>query len=214
MPCRDNRSDEDRQVSISASGYASSVIAKAKAKAWQMTCSSLSPKSNPKIVHSLLRSIAGSPSSSPNFPNCSSPGESASVYAAYRRSHFSVSQPKTLRSRARSHLSELRRATNPKKSHLSFSSPFSPAQFLAAASQPFLLHCHWPRQSSLSHAKASSSLWHGFFSSHLQPLLDFAFLSLHLGDIFYYSHPQDGRASRFSCFLPAYLSHLQRMKAF
>ena len=47
----------------------------------------------------------GSPSSSPNFPNCSSPRESASVYAAYLTSHFSVSQPKTLRSRARGYLS-------------------------------------------------------------------------------------------------------------
>ena len=43
----------------------------------------------------------------PNFPNSSSPRESALVYAAYHRSHFSASQPKTLRSRARSYLSEL-----------------------------------------------------------------------------------------------------------
>ena len=50
-----HRSDEDRQAYISASRRASSVIAKAKAKAWQATCSSLSPKSNPKSVHSLLR---------------------------------------------------------------------------------------------------------------------------------------------------------------
>ena len=35
-----------------------------------------------------------------NFPNCSSPRKSASVYAAYLRSHFSISQPKALRSRA------------------------------------------------------------------------------------------------------------------
>ena len=83
-----HRSDEDRRAYISASRCASSVIAKAKAEAWQTTCSSLSPKSNPKTVYSLLRSIAGSPSSSPNFPNCSSPRESASVYAAYLRSHF------------------------------------------------------------------------------------------------------------------------------
>ena len=99
-----HRSDEDRQAYISASRSASSVIAKAKAEAWQTTCSSLSPKSNPKSVHSLLRSIAGSSSSSsssPNFPNCSSPRESVSVYAAYLRSHFSISQPKALRSRAR-----------------------------------------------------------------------------------------------------------------
>ena len=109
-----HRSDEDRQAYISASRRASSVIAKAKAEAWQTTWSSLSPKSNPKSVYSLLRSIAGSPSSS---PNCSSPRESASVYAAYLRSHFSVSQPKALRSRARGYPSELRRATCPVGSH-------------------------------------------------------------------------------------------------
>ena len=126
-----HRSDEYRQAYISASRRASSVIAKAKAEAWQTTCSSLSPRSNPKSVHSLLRSIAGSPSSS---PNCSSPRESASVYAAYLRSHFSVSQPKAMRSRARGYFSELRRATCPMESHLSFCSPFSTAEFLAAAS--------------------------------------------------------------------------------
>ena len=129
-----HRSDVDRQAYISASRRASSVIAKAKAEAWQTTCSSLSPRSNPKSVHSLLRSITGFPSSSPNFPNCSSPRESASVYAAYLRSHFSFSQPKALRSRARGYLSELRRATCPVESHSSFYSPFSPAEFLAAAS--------------------------------------------------------------------------------
>ena len=57
-----HRSDEDRQAYISASRCASSVIA--KAEAWQTTCSSFSPRSNPRSVHSLLRSIAGSPSSS------------------------------------------------------------------------------------------------------------------------------------------------------
>ena len=131
------RNDEDRQAYISASRRASSVIAKAKTEAWQTTCTSLSPRSNPKSVHSLLRSIAGSPSSSsssPNFPNCSSPRESASVYAAYLRSHFSLSQPKALRSRARGHLSELRRATCLEESHSSFCSSFSLAEFHAAAS--------------------------------------------------------------------------------
>ena len=96
-----HRSDEDCQAYISASRRASSVIAKAKADTRQTTCSSLSPKSNPKSVYSFFRSVAGFPSSSsssPNFPNCSSPRESASVYAAYLRFHFSVSQPKALRS--------------------------------------------------------------------------------------------------------------------
>ena len=117
------RSDKDRQAYVSASRRASSVIAKAKAEARQTTCTSLSPRSNPKSVHSLLRSIAGSPSSSsfsPNFPNGSSPRELASAYAAYLRSHFSVSQPKALRSRARGYLTELRRATCHVESHSSF----------------------------------------------------------------------------------------------
>ena len=133
-----HRSDKDCQAYITASRRAWSVIAKAKAEAWQTTCSSLSPKSNPKSVYPLFRSTAGSPSSSssssPDFPNCSSPRESASVYAAYLRSYFSVSQPKILRSRARGYLSELRRATFPEESQSSFCSPFSPAEFLAAAS--------------------------------------------------------------------------------
>ena len=132
-----HRSDEDCQAYIFASRRASSVIAKAKAEAWQTTCSSLSPKSNPKSVYSLLRSIAGSPSSSsssPNFPNCFSPRESASVYAAYLRSHFSVSQPKAPRSRARHYLSDLCHATCPEESHSSFCSPFTPTELFAAAS--------------------------------------------------------------------------------
>ena len=132
-----HRSDEDRQAYNSASGRASSVIAKAKSEAWQTTCSSLSPKSNPKSVYSLLCSVAGSSSSSsssPNFRNCSSPRESASVYAASLRSHFSVSQPKTLRSKARGYLSELGRATCPEESHSSFCFSFSPTELLAAAS--------------------------------------------------------------------------------
>ena len=93
-----------------------------------MTCSSLSPKSNPKSVCSLHRSVAGSSSSfsvSSNFPNC------------YLRSHFSVSQSKALRSRARTYLSELRRATCSEESHLPFCSPFSRAEFLVAASNFF-----------------------------------------------------------------------------
>ena len=135
-----HRSDEDRQAYISASRRTSSVIAKAKTEAWRTTCSSLSPKSNPKSIDSFFRSIAGFPSSSsssPNFPNCSSPRESASVYAAYLRSHFSVSQPKALRSRARGYLTELRRASCPEESHSSFCSPFTLAEFHAAASNLF-----------------------------------------------------------------------------
>ena len=45
-----HRNDKDRHAHISASRRASSVIA--KTEAWQATCSSLSPKSNPKSVYS------------------------------------------------------------------------------------------------------------------------------------------------------------------
>ena len=72
----------------------------------------LAPLSRPNLTLNLYtRSVADSPSSSSNFPNCSSSRESALVFADYLRSHFSVSQPKALRSRSRGYLTELRRAT-------------------------------------------------------------------------------------------------------
>ena len=82
----------------------------------------------------LLLALFPRPSSSPNFPKCSSPMESALVFVTYLSFHFSVSQPKALRSRVRGYLSELRRATFPEESHSSFCSHFSPTEFLAAAS--------------------------------------------------------------------------------
>ena len=95
------------------------------------------PNQTRKLYTFFIRSIAGSPSSSsssPNFPNCSSHRESASVYAAYLRSHFSVSQPKALRSRGRGYLSKLHHATCLEEPHSSFCSPFSPTELLTAAS--------------------------------------------------------------------------------
>ena len=138
-----HKSDENRQTYISTSRRASSVIDKAKAEAWQTTCSFLSPKSNPKS-YATLCSVAGSPSSSsssPNFPNCSSPRESASVYAAYLRSHFSVSLPKALPSGARGYLTELRRAMCSEEFYSSFCSPFSPGKFLAAVESTLSSPC-------------------------------------------------------------------------
>ena len=108
------RNNEDPPAYTSASQRASSVIVKAKAEAWQATCLSLLPKSDSKSVYSLRRSATGSSfssSSSPNFPNCSSPRESALVFPHYLRCHFSVSKPKTLPSRARGSFSKLRQAT-------------------------------------------------------------------------------------------------------
>ena len=138
-----HRSDENRQDFISASRRASSVIAKAETS----TCSSLSPKSNPKSVYFIFRSVPGSSSSSPNFPNCSYPRESASVFADHLRSHFSVSQPKAPRSSARGYLSELHQATCPEESHSSFCSPFYPVEFFAAASNLSLFAATGPKVS-------------------------------------------------------------------
>ena len=176
-----HRSDEDRQAYIFASRHASSVIVKAKTEAWQTTCSSLSSMSNPKSVHSLLRSIAGSPSSSssssPNFFNCSSPKESASVYIAYLRSHFSVSQPKALRSRARGYLTELRQATCSEESHSSFCSSFSFAEFLAAASNLSSSTATGPDKVAYPMLKHLSCLaWIFFFICSISPGLRIPFL--------------------------------------
>ena len=147
----------------------------------------VSTKSQPKSVYSLLRSMACFSSS--DFPNCSSPRESASAYADYLRSHFSLFQPKVFRSRTRGYLSELRRA------------PVS-----RDCRKLLLVHCHWPRPNNLSYAKASSSLWHGFFS-HFQSLLVFAFLFFRLEDIFKYSHSYHEKAFQL-------ISHFRRLKSF
>ena len=170
-----HRSDEDRQAYISASRRTSSVIAKAKAEAWQTTCSSLSPRSNPKSVHSLLRSVAGFPlssSSSANLPNCSSPRESASVYAAYLRSHFSVSQPKALHSRARGYLTKLRRAMCPVDSHSSFCSPFSPRwfPFISATNFTKLERLHRATSRTITGCLSSSPIFLFLSEASLPPL--------------------------------------------
>ena len=155
-------------------------IAKAKARAWQTTCSSLSTKSNPKTVYSLLCSIAGSPSLSScslNFPNHSSPRESASVNAAYLRFHFSVSQPMALCSRARGYLSELCQATCPEGSHLSFGFPFSPAEFLAAAFNLSSSTASGPDKIAYPMLKhLPSSGWIFFFRSSISPGFCITFL--------------------------------------
>ena len=70
--------------------------------------------------------------------------KSALVFAGYLRSHLSVAWPKAMRSTAGDYLSEIRGATFLKESHLSFFSPFSSAEFLAAASNLFLSNTTGP----------------------------------------------------------------------
>ena len=92
-------SKEDRQNYISINRYTSTVITKAKAKSWQKTCSSLSPKTRPSKVFSLLHSISDSPSpissDLPNFPNCHNPVDCANHLSSHLQSHFST-KPKNL----------------------------------------------------------------------------------------------------------------------
>ena len=175
-------------------------------------------KSDLKSVYYLHRSVPGfsfSSFSSPNFPSCSSPRESASVIADYLRSHFSLSlsqrpcaaEPETtFPSSAKPRV--LRSLTCPP------APPSSPMNFLRL-SPTYPCPLPLPRQSCLSHAKAPSSLRHGFSSSHFQSFLVFAFLFSiwkisFIIPIHKMGKPLDSPAS----FRPISLSHLLRIKAF
>ena len=130
-----HKGEEERQAYISASRHASSVISQAKAATWREKCSSLTPKSDPRSVYSLLRSIAGSasPASSlPNFPNCPTPKKSATLYANYLREHFSASQPKPLRSRGKGYLNELRSKYRNSELQTEFSAPLTISELHSA----------------------------------------------------------------------------------
>ena len=128
-----HRSGEDRQAYISTSRRASSVIAKAKAEAWQTTCSSLSPKSNPKSVHSLLHSIAGSPSSSSsfsNFPTVLLPGNRLRSMPITCDPTFPFLSQRPCVAEPEATSSELRQVTCSVESHSSFCSLSLPLNFL------------------------------------------------------------------------------------
>ena len=94
-----------------------------------------------------------------------------------------------MRSRARGYFFEHRQTTCPEESHSSFCSFFSLTEFLALATNRSSFIATGPdkAQSSLSHAKAPFSSWHGFSFKHFQCWLVVEFLSFHLEDIFYYS---------------------------
>ena len=144
--------------------------------AWQATCAS------PKSVYFFLRSVAG-PSSFLNFPNYSSPEDSASFFADFLRSRFIFFQPKTLRSRAKGYLSKVHRVK------CLFQLSLLPAEFFATAISPDKAAYAMPNYLPRSDID---------FRSWFQSFLAFAFLLL---------FPLIGRES-FStlCFLPAYLS--------
>ena len=104
------------------------MISKAKAKSWQNTCSSLSPKTRPSEVFSLLRSISGFPSPTtsdlPNFPNCHTLVDCANHLSSHLQSHFSTQTPKPFRSTEKAQMKQIRTA-HCNTLHSTFCSPFS-----------------------------------------------------------------------------------------
>ena len=114
------------------------MISKAKAKSWQNTCSSLSPKTRPSEVFSLLRSISGSPSPTtsdlPNFPNCHTPVDCANHLSSHLQSHFSTQTPKPFRSTEKAQMNHIRTA-HCNTLHSTFCSPFSSIELSTAISQ-------------------------------------------------------------------------------
>ena len=161
-------------------------------------------------------SFACSPSSSSSSSSCSFPRKSASAYAAYLRSHFSVSQSKALRSRARGYLSELRRATCPEESHSSFCSLFSQAEFHAAAYNLFSSTAAGPDKVAypmLKHLPRSGMdfLHHIFnlsWSSHSFPSIwKTSIIPIHK-----MGKPLDSPPSGLSLSPPAYQSFLNALK--
>ena len=123
-----HRSESHRLKYIDASRRASSVISRAKSATWQATCSSLSPRSDPRAVFRLLNAFSGKKNTSQDasFPDCTSPLDTANHYASYLRSHLSQTTPRSLRRAERQFMNELRKANCEDASslHNSFCSPF------------------------------------------------------------------------------------------
>ena len=111
-----HRSDEDRQAYISASRRALSVIAKAKAGQGRRHALLSPPHLTLNLYTLFFALLLALLPHLPTSPTVPLQGNRlrALVFVNYLRSHFSVSQPKALRSRATGYLSELRRATCPK----------------------------------------------------------------------------------------------------
>ena len=136
---RAHRSEADRQAYIAHSRYTSTVISKAKTESWQKTCSSLSPKTRPSAVFSLLRSITGNPTSPgdlPDFPGTITPIDCANRLSSYMQGHFSSPTPKHARHEERGYLNKLRSSQcSSTSSHDTFCSPFSQHELSSALSQ-------------------------------------------------------------------------------
>ena len=123
---------------IFISRYTSTLISKAKAKSCQKTCSSLSPKTHPSEVFSLLHSISGFPSPTlsdlPNFPSYQTPVDCANHLSSHLQSHFSTQTPKPIRSTEKAQMNIIRTA-NCNTLHPTFCLPFSSLELSTAISQ-------------------------------------------------------------------------------
>ena len=131
-------SEEDSQHYIATSRYTYTVITKAKAKSWQNTCSSLSPKTHPvKSFLCFAPSLAPpSPTNSDllNFPNCHTPVDCANHLSSHLQSHFSTQTPKPFRSTEKAQMNHIRTA-HCNTLHSTFCSPFSSLELSTAISQ-------------------------------------------------------------------------------
>ena len=111
------------------------MITKAKAK---KTCSSLSPKTHPSEVFSLLCSISGYPSPTtsdlPNFPNCHTPVNCVNHLFSHLQSHFFTQTPKPFRSTEKAQINHIRTA-HCNTLHSTFCSPFSSFELSTTISQ-------------------------------------------------------------------------------
>ena len=146
---------KDLQNYITISRYTSTVIFKAKAESWQKTCSSLSPKTRPSEVFSLLHSISGSPTSSSsdlsNFPSCHTPVDCANQFSAYLQSYFSTQTPKPFQSTEKAHMNKIKIAHFTRNTlHSTFCSPSSSLKLSSAISQLSNLTSSGPNQITYS----------------------------------------------------------------
>ena len=115
------------------------MISKAETKSWQKTCSSLSSKTRPSEVFSLLRSISGSPSPTssdlPNFQSCHTLVDCANHISSHLQSHFSTQTPKIFRSTEKAQMNHIRTA-HCNTLHSTFFSSFFSLALSTAISQP------------------------------------------------------------------------------
>ena len=180
-----------RTISLLVDIRTSTVISKAKAKSWQKTCSSLSPKTRPSEVFSLLRSISGShsPTSSdlPNFPNCHTPVDCANHLSSRLQSHFSTQIPKLFRSTEKAQMN-LMRTAHCNTLHSTFCHHSSSFELSTAISQLSTATPSGPDQLLSSNPPPTISVT--FFSIYLQLFLVNTHLSIYLETINNHPHSQ------------------------